>query len=70
MTYLIEAGNTENTFSMHSDGRLYLSARPAEDQYQLRVRVIDSGEVPKFTTAIINIYVNDTGCIAIDTTIQ
>lgn len=70
VTYLIEGGNTENTFFLHSNGRLLVVAVPAQDQYTLRVRATDGGEIPKFSTALVNIFVNDTDCAPFDTNIM
>lgn len=68
--YLIEGGNSENTFSLLQDGRLYLIAIPAQDQYQLIVRAMDGGIIPKFDTATVIVHVNETGCVPFDTTIM
>ena len=54
---------------MHPDGRLFLIAIPALDQYTLRVRAVDSAEIPQFSSGIINVFVNDTGCQSFDASI-
>ena len=70
LRYLLESGNVENTFSLLQDGRLYLTTVPSQDTYQLTVRVVDGGSVPKFDTAVINVFVNETGCVPFDTTLM
>lgn len=63
MRYLLEEGNEGSTFSLLLDGRLYLIATPDKDLYQLKVRAIDGGAVPKFDTATVIVHVNETGCV-------